>query len=205
MSVDLTKSSEALRIWGQGEGDDLGVCIREFVLRQLQCSCQTTGHPWGIYYSSRSLLRCSISICISWTWYQGGEPFDHTAYGVFSLSVCLTLRWQHLKSIRTREENLDDLKRRRKATAVKADSAEKKLAKMSPEHKNLAMQMDTLNQLRDQIRSMDSEIMTEEAAIGDFKRAASRGFMGLKFGGLLECCEKGTVCCLSFALQKWGC
>ncbi|KAJ7234751.1 hypothetical protein B0H12DRAFT_154155 [Mycena haematopus] len=99
----------------------------------------------------------------------------------------------HLKQIRTREEALDELKRRRKATLARADSAEKKLNKMGPEHKNLMQQTDTLNQLQAQIRQMDSEIMTEEAALGDFKRASARTLMGLKFGGLMECCEKGCV------------
>ncbi|KAF7328703.1 hypothetical protein MSAN_02472200 [Mycena sanguinolenta] len=98
----------------------------------------------------------------------------------------------HLKQIRTREEALDELKRRRKATLARADSAEKKLNKMGPEHKNLAQQTDTLNQLQAQIRQMDSEIMTEEAALGDFKRTSARALMGVKFGGLMECCEKGV-------------
>ncbi|KDR79444.1 hypothetical protein GALMADRAFT_117708 [Galerina marginata CBS 339.88] len=99
----------------------------------------------------------------------------------------------HLKAIRTREESLEDLKRRRRTVHRKAEDADKKLSKMSPEHKNLAMQTETLNRLRDEIRLMDSDIMTEEAALGDFKRSAARMWMGLKFGGLLECCEKGTI------------
>lgn len=39
----------------------------------------------------------------------------------------------HLKSIRTREEKLDELKRKRKSVASKADAADKKLSKMSGE------------------------------------------------------------------------
>lgn len=99
----------------------------------------------------------------------------------------------HLKAIRSKEESLDELKRRRKAVGAKADSADRKLSKMSPEHKNFSMQTDLLNRLRDEIRSLDSEIMTEEAALGDYKRHTTRTWMGIKFGGLLECCEKGTV------------
>ncbi|KAK0186395.1 hypothetical protein F5146DRAFT_1142754 [Armillaria mellea] len=99
----------------------------------------------------------------------------------------------HMKSIRAREEALDDLKRKRKVIVSRAEAAERKLSKMSPEHKNLAMQTDTLNQLRDQIRSLDSDIMTEEAALGDFKRSTTRSMMGLKFGGLLELSEKGVA------------
>ncbi|KAF9076689.1 hypothetical protein BDP27DRAFT_1414539 [Rhodocollybia butyracea] len=99
----------------------------------------------------------------------------------------------HMKSIRSREETLDELKRRRKALISKADAAERKLSKMSPEHKNLGSQTDTLNRLRDDIRVMDSEIMSDEASLGDFKRSKTKTLMGLKFGGLLECCEKGTI------------
>ncbi|KAJ3889180.1 hypothetical protein GG344DRAFT_52145 [Lentinula edodes] len=99
----------------------------------------------------------------------------------------------HMKGIRSREEALDELKRRRKALISKADTAEKKLSKMSPEHKNLGVQTDTLNRLRDEIRSMDSEIMSDEASLGDYKRSRTKAWMGLKFGGLLECCEKGTI------------
>lgn len=98
-----------------------------------------------------------------------------------------------MKGIRSREEALDELKRRRKALISKADTAEKKLSKMSPEHKNLGVQTDTLNRLRDEIRSMDSEIMSDEASLGDYKRSRTKAWMGLKFGGLLECCEKGTI------------
>jgi hypothetical protein len=44
------------------------------------------------------------------------------------------------------------------------------------------------------MRQLDSEIMTEEARIGDFKRRATKNFMALKLGGLLEFAEKATVC-----------
>ncbi|KAF8999065.1 Eisosome component PIL1-domain-containing protein [Cyathus striatus] len=100
---------------------------------------------------------------------------------------------EHLKAIRTREEALDDLKRRRRSVGSEADSAERKLSKMGPEHKNLSTQTDTLNRLRDEIRTLDTEIMKEEAALGDFKRSTTRTWMGLKFGGLTECCEKGKI------------
>ncbi|PPQ67196.1 hypothetical protein CVT24_011267 [Panaeolus cyanescens] len=103
-----------------------------------------------------------------------------------------TMRDQ-LKAIRTREEALDELKRRRRTVVRKADDAEKKLSKMSPEHKNLMMQTELLNRLQSEIRQMDSDILVEEAALGDFKRSATRVWMGLKFGGLLECCEKGMI------------
>ena len=98
-----------------------------------------------------------------------------------------------MKAVRTREENLDELKRRRRSVISDADSAERKLSKMSPENKNLQQQTDLLNRLRDEIRGMDAEIMAEEASLGDFKRSSVRAWMGRKFGALLEACEKGAV------------
>ncbi|CDO70616.1 hypothetical protein BN946_scf184748.g13 [Trametes cinnabarina] len=100
---------------------------------------------------------------------------------------------EHMKAVRSREESLDELKRRRRSLFSDAESAERKLSKMSPEHKNLQQQTDLLNKLRDEIRVMDTDIMTEEARLGDFKRSSARHLMGLKFGGLLECCEKGAI------------
>ena len=98
-----------------------------------------------------------------------------------------------LKAIRTREESLDDLERRRRSILRKAEDADKKLSKMSPENKYFTMQTDTLNRLRDDIQTLDSEITSEEAALDKFKRTATKVWMGLKFGGLVECCQKGTV------------
>jgi DNA repair ATPase RecN len=98
-----------------------------------------------------------------------------------------------MKAIRTREERLDDLKKQRKSIGAKTDAADKKLSKMNPENKNIAQQTETLNSLREQSKMMDSEIMTEEAALSDSKRTLTREFMSLKFGGLLELSEKGMV------------
>lgn len=99
-----------------------------------------------------------------------------------------------MKAIRTREENLDEVKRRRKALANKADAADKKLSKMSAENKNFQSQADSLNRLREEIRTMDAEVLNEEASLGDFKRSSTKHWMGTKFGALLECSTKGTVC-----------
>ena len=98
-----------------------------------------------------------------------------------------------MKSVRTREEALDELRRRRRRVGASAEAAEKKLNKMSPEHKNLGPQTDTLNRLREDMRAMDGEIILEEAQLGDYKRKCARDWMGFKFGGLVECCEKGVV------------
>jgi hypothetical protein len=103
-----------------------------------------------------------------------------------------------MKSVRTREEGLQDLKRRRQSLHTKADAADKKLSKMNPEHKNLAAQTEILSRLKEEIQAIAAEILTEEASLGDFKRTATRNWMSLKFGGLVEFCEHGTVCFILF-------
>jgi len=72
---------------------------------------------------------------------------------------------------------------------------------MGSENKHLQMQTELLNRLNGEIRTIDGEIMSEEAALGDFKRSTVRVVMGFKFGGLVECCEKGVVRLFSFALS----
>ena len=64
---------------------------------------------------------------------------------------------------------------------------------MSPRNKNFAAHTEVLNNLWKDVREMEFEIKIEEAAFGDFKRTATKVWMGLKFGGLAECCEKGMV------------
>ncbi|KAM6495048.1 hypothetical protein JOM56_009671 [Amanita muscaria] len=152
LSADFEKSSELLRTWGVGEGDDLG--------DTLNASANILTH-----FSSALTQYAS----------HGHRMRDQ------------------MKAIRTREEALDDLKRRRRTVMSNADAAEKKLSKMSPEHKNLEQQQDTLNRLRNEIRSLDGDILAEETSLSDFKRTQTKTMMGLKFGGLLECCEKGII------------
>jgi len=100
---------------------------------------------------------------------------------------------EQLKVIRARDESLDEMKRRRRTVFRKADDAEKKLSRMGPESKTLHIQTDILNRLRDEVRSLDTNILVEEAALGDFKRSSTKSFMGIKCGGLSECCQKGSV------------
>jgi SMC interacting uncharacterized protein involved in chromosome segregation len=100
---------------------------------------------------------------------------------------------EHMKVVRTQEENLDVVKNRRRAVASKADSAERKLNKMDSSHKDAPAQSALLERLRDEIRVYDSEIMSAEAKLGDLKRTTTRAWMALKFGGLQECCRKGLV------------
>ncbi|TFK84965.1 hypothetical protein K466DRAFT_495610, partial [Polyporus arcularius HHB13444] len=152
LSADFARASDALRVWGQGEGDDLADTLA----------------------ASNALLL-------------------HFANALSVLANHEGAIREQMKAVRTREEKLDELKRRRRSVISDADSAERKLSKMNPENKNLQQQTDLLNSLRDQIRQMDADIAAEEASLGDFKRSSVRGWMGRKFGGLLECCEKGAV------------
>ncbi|KIY71647.1 hypothetical protein CYLTODRAFT_390084 [Cylindrobasidium torrendii FP15055 ss-10] len=152
LSTDVAKSSEMLRTWGLGEGDDLG---------DVLSACTTI-----LTYFSNAVAQ----------------------YGTHEHAMR-----DHMKSIRAKEEALDELKRRRRGVVSKADTAERKLSKMSPEHKNLAIQTDTLNRLRDEIRAMDSDIMADEASLSDFKRTATRAMLGLKFGGLHELGQKAAI------------
>lgn len=100
---------------------------------------------------------------------------------------------KQLKVIRTKEESLDNLKRCRCNARRKAKNADKKLSKMGSDNKNLASQKESFDHLQEEIRKMDSGIMLEEADLNNFKRTATKAWMGLKFGGLVECCQKGTV------------
>ena len=98
-----------------------------------------------------------------------------------------------LKAVRTREEALDEMHRRREALTSRAAAADKKLKKMKVNNKNLQQQTDLLTSLREQISAIDAEIMDEEASLGDWKRVQAREWMSILFSGLLECSEKGTV------------
>ncbi|KAF9652690.1 hypothetical protein BDM02DRAFT_3126152 [Thelephora ganbajun] len=159
LSTDFGKSSDALRAWANGEGEDLGLSTR--ASQDTFSACATLLNHW-------------VSSLASFT--------SHIAY----IRECL-------KAVRTREEALDEMHRRRKSLMSKADSADKKLNRMSSDHKNLRQQTDLLMSLRDQIRTLDVEIMNEEASLGDWKRVKAREWMGVLFGGLLECSEKGAV------------
>ena len=100
---------------------------------------------------------------------------------------------KQLKVIRTKEETLDNLKRCRRNARRKAKNVDKKLSKMGSDSKNLATQKESLVHLQEEVRKMDSGIMCEETALINFKKSATRAWLGLKFGGLVQCCQKGTV------------
>ncbi|KAJ3980803.1 hypothetical protein F5890DRAFT_640396 [Lentinula detonsa] len=107
---------------------------------------------------------------------------------------------EHMKAVRDREEALEELKRRRRALLTRSETINRKVNKLdtpnrSSKAKNLVDQIELANRTREQIDEMNEEITNEEAALGDFKRRKARAWMEIKFGALLECCEKGSVAC----------
>ena len=115
LSADFAKSSECLRTWGVGEGDDLGVSFRHVsIYKHLAYSSLTQDT-----LSASTTLLMFLSAALS-------QFASHEA----------TIREQ-MKAVRSREENLDDLKRRRRNVSSKADAAEKKVFQMGPEVRKL--------------------------------------------------------------------
>ncbi|KAL4064724.1 hypothetical protein V8B97DRAFT_1875871, partial [Scleroderma yunnanense] len=98
-----------------------------------------------------------------------------------------------MQAVRTREEGLGDMCRRRRRLDDSAESAGKKLNKMNHQHKDFGAQTETVFRLKAEIRRLDAEIIREEAALGDLKRKCAKNWMTFKFGGLDECSEKGIV------------
>ena len=107
-----------------------------------------------------------------------------------------------LKAIRTRLENLEDLKRQKRALHQKTEETKRHLEGMDPQHRNFSARTEELNNLRVAVREMNSSIKLEEAILTDFKRTSTKMWMGLKFGGLVECCEKGAVR-ISFSFRSF--
>lgn len=95
LSGDLIKSSDCLRAWGAGEGDDL-----------------------------QDVLTASTTL------------LGYVASALAQLALHEASIREHMKAVRTYEESLDELRKRRKAVSAKADAAERKLSKMSPEVSN---------------------------------------------------------------------
>ncbi|KAJ3842452.1 hypothetical protein F5878DRAFT_657609 [Lentinula raphanica] len=107
---------------------------------------------------------------------------------------------EHMKAVRDREEAFEDLKRRRRALLTKSDTINRKLSKLGSANRftksdSLASQVELAARTQEQIDAMNEEIMHEEASLVDFKRRKARAWMEIKFGALLECCEKGSVAC----------
>jgi len=74
---------------------------------------------------------------------------------------------------------------------------------MSVGNKDFRQQADILRNLREQVRTLDAEIVDETTSIGDWKRVKARELMGALFGGLLECSITGLIVA-TFALAIAG-
>ncbi|TIC19927.1 hypothetical protein E3Q13_01007 [Wallemia mellicola] len=139
----------------------------------------------------------------SWGWGEGDDLKDvcavagsllhqHAGATATAASYQTKIREQ-FKRIRTREEELDELRRRRKTLSGKIESAEKKLAKMNSENKNLPQQTQLLESFRQQAADLDVEIVNSEAMIWDYKRTTTKTALGYKFCSLVEFAEKVSI------------
>lgn len=107
----------------------------------------------------------------------------------------------NLKSIRVREESLHELKQRRRALSSRVNSAQMKAAKAAPGSKQYHTNQELFLRLQEDLRLMDADLAVQEASHMDFTRQSTKGFMGLKFGGLQELCNRGSVCYMGDNLQ----
>ena len=111
-----------------------------------------------------------------------------STYSSLHHTVCASMKF-----VQSRQKALVDLRRRRRDVGTSAEAAKKKLKKMSPEHKDFGVRTIDFNTREVEMAFMDKEIARQEAELGDYKRKCARDWMGFKFGGLVECCEKGIV------------
>ncbi|KAG1874920.1 hypothetical protein F4604DRAFT_1762948 [Suillus subluteus] len=99
----------------------------------------------------------------------------------------------NMKAVRTREESLDELQKRRRRTAASVESIKKKLTRTNQETKAFGAQMDALNTSCEDMRHLDAKIAHERSMIVVFKRKCTKNWLTLKFGGLAEFCETGMI------------
>lgn len=100
-----------LRDWGMGEGDDLEVCP-EHSFRDI-ISVNSILFKDVLFHSTNLLTQFSAGL---------------VQFASYSEQVRA-----HLKLIRTREQRLSKMKKRKRGVDYKVDMANKKLNKMSPE------------------------------------------------------------------------
>src|ERR1700722_5779762 len=118
------------------------------------------------------------------------ESFSSALFGYASYEAKIRC---DMKAIRTREEELNELRKKLQALENKTKAAEQKLSKMT-QGDNRAEQMYLVAQLKDDGEYLRSQVQTEEAAMPSFKRKIVSEWMSLKFGGLAEFTGKGSVC-----------
>ncbi|KAE9392993.1 hypothetical protein BT96DRAFT_999887 [Gymnopus androsaceus JB14] len=122
------------------------------------------------------------------------ELFKQFSLALYQYSSYQEAMREHMKAVRDREEALEELKRRHRTLFAKMEAADRKVGSGS-KSKNLAEQKELSNRIREQVRALDEDIKREESALMDYKRRKARAWMEIKFAGLMECCEKGSVSC----------
>lgn len=90
----------------------------------------------------------------------------------------------YFKGLREREEKFSALKKNKNSLQGKIDSAEKKLAKMNPENKDLPNLTQKLHDLKSEMVGMEHSVINEDAAIADHRRHTARSAMAHKVNGL---------------------
>ncbi|GAA6031723.1 hypothetical protein JCM8097_001953 [Rhodosporidiobolus ruineniae] len=97
------------------------------------------------------------------------------------------------KEIRSKEEALSALKKTRDSLAGRIEAAERKVSKMKEENKDLPNAKQRLRDMQQEMIGLENSVLTEETALGDFKRSATREALSLKLGALLELAEKTVI------------
>jgi prefoldin subunit 5 len=69
----------------------------------------------------------------------------------------------YFKAIRSREESLASLKRNKDSLQSKINSLQNKITKMKEEHKDLPASIAKLAELKDEYKSTELSVMTDEA------------------------------------------
>ena len=98
-----------------------------------------------------------------------------------------------MEAVRAREEALAEMLRHSGSLESIAGSANKELKEMNPWEMGFQQQADMVRNLRKQICALDAEIVDETINLGEWKQVMAREWMGVLFGGLLECSENDSA------------
>lgn len=93
----------------------------------------------------------------------------------------------YFKALRSKEEGFSTLKKNKDSLQKQIDTTEKKLAKMSPENKDLANVTHRLGELKNEMIGMEHSVLNEEAAVSDFRRQQSRAALLHKVSTVCLC------------------
>lgn len=183
LSADLQKSAEALKAWGLNEAGDLGVSSFLFLhaLQGVSFALLTVPLPQDVLSGSLELLSLFSSALSRYA------THEHTVR-------------EHMKAIRSREEQFFKLQRFQQSMVDKDELTAKKLEKLRAEDialHEMSQEHARLRQLREAMQVSEAKIRTDGAELRNFKRKATKRWMLIKFGGLVEFSEVGTV---NFAL-----